>query len=473
MQIGSKRSNSGDEYVFIDGKAMTASEAARFQLTDADTAPVPGQEEAASVPGAAQAAKAAGKGKVKGKGKRKWNAKKAFDELDSGDAFELTDEAKQGLASFSSIMEEDKRHTRRTYAIMAVILVLITAFNLCISSDVEGVVYSPLTVIQVMGMRIKITFGMITGADWYDPATTLAQVNQEMPAYSDLNLRFDITFVTIVCGLLLALSGMMYQNVFKNPIAAPSMLGVSAGVRIGTIILVVIYGTAAATMNGTRYVFCYIGGTVIILSVIGFSKLIAGKHRHINVVDMLIVGSVLSQVLSTVSMYFLTEVMDDELYEVFYEITSGARADASLYVYAMLAFVFLISVVPVFLMRFRMNATAFSDGEVRVLGVDPERLRVFVLIMGTVMILAAQIHAGVISMIALVVPFLVRYVVGSEFGKQMVGNMLLGPASLLLCRAICGLIPFVGAGLSLDMVVGFVALPFYIWMMALGRKGWE
>ena len=466
MLIGSKRNNNGDEYVFIDGKAMKAEEAVRFQLTEEDTAMVPGQQEAASVPGAEQA------GASKGR-KRKWNGKKALEELEEGDAFELTESAKNGGVAFSRMMADEKRSMRHTYAIMAAIFIVIAVFNLCVSANETGKLYSPLWVVQVLVERVKVTFGMITGADWCDSATILAQVNQEFPGYADICLRFDTTIVTAFCGLLLALSGMMYQNVFKNPIAAPSMLGVSAGVRIGTIILVLAYGTAATAMTGMRYVYCYIGGTIIILCVIGFSKLIAGRGRHINVIDMLIVGSVLSQVLSTVSMYFLTEVMDDELYEVFYTLTSGARADGSLSAIVVLLVITLVSVLPVFLMRFRMNATAFSDGEVRVLGVDPERLRVFVLIMGTIMILAAQIHAGVISMIALVVPFLVRYAVGSEFGKQMVGNMLLGPASLLLCRGICGMISFVGAGLSLDMVVGFVALPLYIWMMALGRKGWE
>ena len=251
------------------------------------------------------------------------------------------------------------------------------------------------------------------------------------------------------------------------------MLGVSAGVRIGTIILVMLYGTAATYMEGMRYAFCYIGGIIIILGVIGFSKLIAGKDREINVADMLIVGSVFSQLLATVSTFFLTYVMDDSLYEVFYELTSGMRTTAEWYAFIFLAIVIVVAVVPVFLMRFRLNTVAYDEGDMRILGVNPERMRAFVLILGTIMILAAQIHVGVISMVALVVPFLVRYVVGSEFGKQLMGNMLLGPILLLICRDICALIPFVGGGLSLEMVVGFVALPVYIWMMALGKRGWE
>ena len=169
----------------------------------------------------------------------------------------------------------------------------------------------------------------------------------------------------------------------------------------------------------------------------------------------------------------LTEIMDDDLYEVFYELTSGMRTDTDPLAFLFLAIIIVVSVLPVVFMRFRLNVVSFDDSDMRVMGVRPELLRVFVLIMGTLMILAAQIHVGVISMVALVVPFLTRYVVGSEFGKQLIGNMILGPALLLLCRIICGLIPFVNGGLSLEMVVGFVALPVYIWMMALGKRGWE
>ena len=366
---------------------------------------------------------------------------------------------------------EGRRETRRKVAIMGAVLLAITLASLCLSSFSIGVFYSPLTVVQALATRAQLFFERLLSPETFDVGL-INEANARIPGYGDICNRFDITVVTLVCGFLLSVSGMLYQNVFKNPIAAPSMLGVSAGVRIGTIALVLTFGADAIGMSGMRYLYCYIGGIAIILGVVGFAKLLS-REQGINVADMLIVGSVFSQVLATLSMYFLTYIMDDDLYEVFYELTSGMRADTDSLAFVFLAIVLVASVLPVFLMRFKLNIVAFDDSDMRMAGVRPELLRVFVLVMGTIMILAAQIHVGVISMVALVVPFLTRYLVGSEFGKQLLGNMILGPALLLLCRFLCGVIPFVNGGLSLEMVVGFVALPAYLWMMAIGKRGWE
>ena len=371
----------------------------------------------------------------------------------------------------SDLMYESRRETRRKTLGLVVIFVVLILASLCLSYYNIGVMYSPVNVVQALFTRASLFFQQLISPDTFD-ITQVNEASTTIQGYGDICQRFDVTIVTVVCGLLLSLSGMLYQNVFKNPIAAPSMLGVSAGVRIGTIVLVLMFGVDALVMSGMRYLFCYIGGVAIILGVMFFAKLIARGHS-INVADMLIVGSVFSQLLATISTYFLTYIMTDEQYEVFYELTSGMRTDTDTLAFLFLAIVLVISVLPVYLMRFKLNVVAFDDSDMRMLGVRPETMRVFVLVMGTIMILAAQIHVGVISMVALVVPFLTRYVVGSEFGKQFVGNLILGPSLLLLCRFICGLIPFVNGGMSLEMIVGFVALPVYIWMMAIGKRGWE
>lgn len=371
----------------------------------------------------------------------------------------------------SDLRSESRRDIRGKVVVLSVMFIVLFAASLCLSAYYLGVVYDPLTVVRALALRASLLFQQVFFPDTYS-TTLVNDANASIPGYGDICTRFDITIVTVVCGALLSLSGMLYQNVFKNPIAAPSMLGVSAGVRIGTIALVVLFGANALYMQAMRYLFCYVGGIAIILGVVLFAKLIARGHS-INVADMLIVGSVFSQLLATISTYFLTYIMSEDDYEVFYELTSGMRTDTDTLAFIFLAIVLVVSVLPVFLMRFKLNVVAFDDSDMRMLGVRPEAVRVFVLIMGTIMILAAQIHVGVISMVALVVPFLTRYMVGSEFGKQFVGNLFIGPSLLLFCRFICGLIPFVNGGMSLEMVVGFVALPVYIWMMAIGKRGWE
>lgn len=466
MPIGSRKSRGGDEYVFIDGKAMRADEAVRIQLTAEDTA-VPGQEEVSSVPGAAEAAGG------KKKAKRSWSAQRAFEELDSGGAFDINEDFDISMQEVINLRADDKRKMRGRIGALLVALVAVFFASLCIGGNNEvGIVRDPITVAKALGTCVYLNVGSLLNLDYYD-ALAPFRAAQEIDGYASIVNRFATTVGTLVCGFLLSLAGMMYQNVFKNPLASPTMLGVSVGVRFGTIILVIMFGEAALTMESTRYVFCYIGGIIILGGVLLFSKAMSGIHGKINVADMLIAGSVFSTLLSSVSQFFLSYVLTDDEYEVFYELTTGMRATFEWYAFILLAIVVVIAVVPVFMTRFRLNTIAFDDSEARLLGVNPQTLRVFVLVAGTIMILAAQIHVGVISLVSLVVPFIVRYIVGSEFGKQLIGNMLLGPLMLIICQDVCGLVPFMGGHVSLTAVVGFVGLPLYIWMTALGKKGWN
>ncbi|MCD8207001.1 MAG: iron ABC transporter permease [Bacteroidales bacterium] len=461
--IGSRRSRDEDEYYFVDGKAMRADEVVRIEVdTPSGDTTVPGME-SEEVQDVTDSKKP----------RKRWSVRRAYKELDSSPAFEIDEDGLKALRGDETLYKSERSHTWRITIVMLAILLALVLASLCISYISVDVFYTPIDVFRAIGRRIYLFVGEIFHLSYY---TVLSdnEAARELTGYSDILERCNVTFTTVVCGFLLSVAGMLYQNVFRNPIASPTMLGVSSGVRIGTIILVITFGVAALNYGALRYAYCYIGGIVILLGVLGFSKLLAGRGRQINVADMLIVGSIFSELLSVVSQYFLSYILSDEEWEVFYELTSGMRGGVSEWYSLLFLFVIIaVTIVPIFLMRFRINTVSFDDSEARLLGVNPQRLRVFVLVMGTLAILAAQIHVGVISMVSLVVPFLVRYVVGSEFRKQLIGNMILGPIMLLLCRDICSLIPFVGGGLSLEMVVGFVALPVYIWMMALGRRGWE
>jgi ABC-type Fe3+-siderophore transport system permease subunit len=76
-------------------------------------------------------------------------------------------------------------------------------------------------------------------------------------------------------------------------------------------------------------------------------------------------------------------------------------------------------------------------------------------------------------MVSLVVPFAARAVFGSEFRKQLLGNVLLGALVLLVCRDLVSCIPFVGDGVPLGTMVTFVTLPAFVWVMAIAQRQWN
>jgi iron complex transport system permease protein len=133
----------------------------------------------------------------------------------------------------------------------------------------------------------------------------------------------------------------------------------------------------------------------------------------------------------------------------------------------------LVSVVPIFYLRFKLNGLSMDGEEARLLGLTQGRLRIIALICGAIMILAAQVHIGAVAIMSLIVPFMARVWFGCEFSKQFVGVMCISPVLLLICRDIADLIPFVADGLAIGSVVSVVALPLLVIVISKQFRGWE
>ncbi len=330
--------------------------------------------------------------------------------------------------------------------------------------------YDPVQVAAVIGEHAYNFFGPLLHL-WGAHDNTW--ILENVPGYWAVWNRAGVVGITLVCAILLAVAGMLYQNVFKNPIAGPGMLGVSSGVSIGMMLMVVLYSSAAGSMITQRYIFCYGFGAAILVFVIVAGRKLSGKGRPFDIVTMMLVASILSQLLGFVVSYITLFLMNEEDYLTFYNLSQMLTVDTSLISWVALTVAFAISFIPVWLLRFKLNALAFEEEEMRMMGLDATRLRGVALICGAIMILAAQVHTGMVSMVSLIVPFLSRSWFGVEFRKQLAGNICIGTVLLLACRDLTDLIPFVGDGLAIGSIVSVAAMPLFVVIMARQMRGWE
>lgn len=333
----------------------------------------------------------------------------------------------------------------------------------------EYAFYNPVQVAYALYLR---AYNAIATSTHLLGAYSSQWLTDNVPGYWAVISRAGVIGITIVCAVLLSTSGMLYQNVFRNPLAGPGMLGVSTGVGLGVMILVLLYGGAAQAMVGQRYALCYGLGAAILAAVMLGGRKLSGP-RGTDVVSLLLVGSIFSQMLGFIVSYVTLFVMDDTDYATYFEVSQMLTVDTSALSWICLGIAALVSIVPIFLLRFQMNSLAFPDDEVRVLGLSGQRLRVVALLCGGIMILAAQVHTGMVGMVSLIVPFLSRSWFGCEFSKQFTGNVCISTVLLLACRDIADLVPFVGDGLAVGSVVGLVALPLFLAVVYRQQRNWE
>ena len=273
-------------------------------------------------------------------------------------------------------------------------------------------------------------------------------------------------------GMLLGLSGMIFQNVFRNPMAAPTMLGVSNGINIAWLIITFTVGVDIYWMPWLKYGLHFGCAGISLLIVMVLAKLAAG-HRKMSVNDLLLVGISFSAVAGGIVSGIMSG-LDEDMIVIYRELAevggmSPRASDAIVLIGALI-----ICIVPMLLIRFSFNTVTYGPDDMRGLGINSGAMRFFSLVLGTFMMVVAMVQCGAVGMISLSIPHISRLIYGSEFRRSFVGNMVLGGAIMMLCRSIADLIPFVGAmQFPMGVVVNVVITPVFAFFMARMQKQWQ
>jgi len=130
----------------------------------------------------------------------------------------------------------------------------------------------------------------------------------------------------------------------------------------------------------------------------------------------------------------------------------------------------LIGLVPLYLLRWRMNVMSLGDEEAQALGVNTRRTRLVIVAAATLMTSAAVAMAGVVGWIGLLIPHVARLIAGPDFTRMLPVAMIVGAAFLLgvdtLARTMTGM------EIPLGVLTAFVGTPVFIWLLAAARRSW-
>lgn len=404
-------------------------------------------------------------------------------ELDASDAFEAAPAQVGARVTIEQAQRTTRMHARNTRRIiMAFVaaLLVVAAISLCLpyygvgAQGQSGGVYAPQVVLASYGLWFKLNVLPL-----FDP--TLAKQSAQLltqfaleygvGTYALVINRACVTFLVVLCGIMLALSGMLFQTSFKNPLAAPTMLGVSDGVTLGGIIYCML-GYVAITDKPLLYALLVYGmGAVVVAFVLLFSRVLSGGKRY-SVMDMLLLGTVICQLVGGVNQFIQNFVMDDATWANFYDVQQAANALTEPLLQAIVVAVFVITFAVVFVLRFKLNLVAFNNDEGEMMGVRTGLLRGAALVLGSAMQLAALASIGQVAMFSMAVPFLTRFLMPADFKTQFMGNCLIGSCVLLICMVfqhftVVGLItPPIGT------IVSVLIVPFFVWAVALSKGRW-
>ncbi|NEW87449.1 iron ABC transporter permease, partial [Rhodopseudomonas sp. WA056] len=273
-------------------------------------------------------------------------------------------------------------------------------------------------------------------------------------------VRLPRVLMAGIAGAGLALSGAVLQGMFRNPLVGPQTIGAASGASLGGVVAILLFGFGLPVHLGA---FC---GAALALAAV----LLVHRGDGVSPVLTLVLAGVVVGAFCGALVGFVTFIADPEVKLpgiVFWLL--GSFAAASWPNLALLAACTIAGGGVMLAMRWRVNVLSLGDEEARALGVEPGRDRV-ILLAATCLAISAQVAvSGTIGWVGLVIPNLVRMVVGADHRRLLPVSAVAGAAFLMSADTLAR--DLSAAEIPVGIVTAIVGTPVFAWLLRRHARG--
>ena len=282
-----------------------------------------------------------------------------------------------------------------------------------------------------------------------------------------LNIRAPRVALAVFVGAALGVAGATLQGLFRNPLADPGLIGVSAGGALGAVLSIVLLQTFS---NDNNMGIFLIPSSAIFgsLTVIGIIYIITSGFNKSGIMYMLLVGIALNAI-ATVGIGFLTFISSDSQLRniTFWMMGSYGSANWIL----LLPAIFVISASIIILISISRKLDIMQLGEIEAyrVGVDIKKTKMIIIISTAIMIGASVSLSGIVGFIGLVVPHLVRLLGGANHRYLLLGSALMG-VIISVNADLFSRIVIQPAEIPIGLATSALGAPFFLWLVLRLRE---
>ena len=298
------------------------------------------------------------------------------------------------------------------------------------------------------------------------PISTLWDAESNPTAYSILwNIRMPRVVLAALVGAALAIAGAAFQGLLKNPLADPYTLGISSGASVGAV-FTLFFGVSLPVLGlFTLPIFSMIGAFVTLVVVMGFARLV---DRTMKMETLILTGVIFSSFLGS-CISLMIALTGEELRSIMGWLLGSVSMRGWPYVKMILPFV-IIGALILWLHRRELNAMIYGEERAKYLGVDVKRSKYIILIGGSMLTGAAVAVSGTIGFVGLVVPHMVRMILGADHRHLLIISFLNGASLLVICDLVSRTI-IAPTELPIGVITSFIGAPVFAYIFFKQRKG--
>ncbi len=264
------------------------------------------------------------------------------------------------------------------------------------------------------------------------------------------HIRTPRIFVACLVGAALAAAGATYQGMFKNPLVSPDILGVSSGAGLGAS-LAIFYNLP-----------------MFYLAVLCVS-MVASRSRNQDPILVLVLSGIAIGSLLGAGISLLKILADPftQLPSITFWLL-GSFTAVGVKELTQLTPILILGILPLFLLRWRLNLLALEEDEAKSLGIPIQRTRYILIIFTTLCTASAVSITGIIGWVGLLVPHIARLLVGANFILLLPTSLLLGASFLLLTDTLARTVASIE--LPIGILTSACGAPFFLYLLLRGRK---
>ena len=262
-----------------------------------------------------------------------------------------------------------------------------------------------------------------------------------------------------VVGAALAVSGAAYQGMFRNPMVSPDILGASTGAG---------FGAAVAILLGAGYFGISAAAFCCGLLAVAAAWLVSRLSRTNQTVALILAGMMISSLFSAgTSFVKLVADTQQQLPAITYWLMGSLSSIKDKDV-LFLSIPVTLGMVPLLVLRWRMNLLTLGEEEAQSMGVNTRRLRGTVIVCATLLTSASVAVSGMIGWVGLVIPHFCRMLFGYDYRRLIPAGALFGASFLLIVDDIARLVTT--GELPLGILTAFVGAPLFVYLIVTGGR---
>lgn len=276
-------------------------------------------------------------------------------------------------------------------------------------------------------------------------------------------LRLPRILMGLIVGGSLSLAGAILQGIFRNPLVEPYTLGISGGASVG-VALVIVFSLEVAWGSLTLPLAGFLGA----LFTIAIVYVAAVKGRSIRIQTLLLTGVMISFVASSIVMLLMALARTDKLQGVIFWIMGGLNETNSSLIVLLTLTAFAVLLLSCIYAP-ALNAMRLGVERATQLGVNAERSVRILFVLSSLLTGICVSVAGMIGFVGLIIPQLIRYIVGTDYRILLISSFLGGGIFLVLCDIFARVVISPNE-LPIGVVTGIVGGVLFIMVMAKRRE---